>query len=267
MGGKATVNYKLNNASLSTVLYQAVRHALPIKWANTTYTLYYHTHEKGILSGQHDNATSEEEKPGVFGLKASDLGVTTVTASKGTDTGCVHVSWSAVAGAKGYEVLRKTAYATYGTDATVISGQLPADQLKFNDYTAVSGQSYFYSVSALSQEGDWSDPIVFDQGYRKLTAPTGVSASQGTYINKVRISWKAPKGAIVSYSIYRSTGLLTPKPVCIGHSTTTTYDDLTAVAKQTYYYSVSADGVAGSSNKSKAVIGYRKQLMTGGDQP
>jgi hypothetical protein len=260
-GGKATVNYKLNSASLSTVLYQAVQHALPIKWGNTSYTLYYHTHEKGILSGQHDNATADEQKPGVIGLKASDLGVTTVTASKGTYTGKVHVTWSAVAGAKGYEVLRKAAM---WMDAVSISGQLSADKLQFDDYAAAPGWPNYYSVKALVQEGDWSDPITFDEGYRKLLAPSGVAASQGKYLDKVRITWKASQGAI-SYSVYRALSPLT-KPVSIGQTTDSKFDDKTAAAKQTYYYSVAAGGLAGSSDRSKAVKGYRKQLLPIGDQ-
>jgi hypothetical protein len=86
-------------------------------------------------------------------------------------------------------------------------------------------------------------------------APTGVSASDGTYTDRVRITWNASAGA-TGYWIYRNT-TATPPATEIGGSFSTAYDDSTAVAGQTYFYWVRAGNLAGWSTYSASDTGYR----------
>jgi len=88
-------------------------------------------------------------------------------------------------------------------------------------------------------------------------APTNVSASNGTYVDKVQVTWTASPGA-TSYTVYRSTssGKLARKTT-LGTTSNTTYDDPTALVGKTYYYWVKATNAYGTSGFSAPDAGYR----------
>lgn len=86
-----------------------------------------------------------------------------------------------------------------------------------------------------------SDFSSVNSGWRKLSPPTGVTASDGAFADKVRIAWNASSGA-THYMVYRNivndpdsaTALLA------WWTTELSFDDTTAQAGQTYYYWVRA---------------------------
>ena len=83
---------------------------------------------------------------------------------------------------------------------------------------------------------------------------TGVSASDGTYTNKIRITWNSAARA-TSYKIYRRTTDSIPG----SHSFTDTaspYDDTTPVAETTYYYWVKGTNSSGDGPASTSNSGY-----------
>ena len=84
--------------------------------------------------------------------------------------------------------------------------------------------------------------------------PTGVSASDGVSTTQISVSWVAPVGAS-SYTVYRSTVSGVPGTV-IASPTANSYIDTTGVVGTTYYYSVSATGVGGTSALSSQDSGY-----------
>jgi rhodanese-related sulfurtransferase len=86
------------------------------------------------------------------------------------------------------------------------------------------------------------------------SAPTNVSASDGTYNNKVYITWSASSGA-TSYNVYRSTSTSGLKPL-IGLATSTNYNDTPPNCGTTYYYWVAANNSAGTSAVSSYNSGY-----------
>jgi hypothetical protein len=114
------------------------------------------------------------------------------------------------------------------------------------------------------------------------SAPTGVSASDGMYSNKVQVIWNAVSGA-TSYEVWRSTandsgsagkltdvapGLTAEKresrtlrytanqPVLAPRSVNPAYDDTSAAAGATYYYWVKAVNAGGASAFSSPDSGY-----------
>ena len=72
-----------------------------------------------------------------------------------------------------------------------------------------------------------------------FSRPTNVSASDGGFNDKVRVTWTSVVTA-VRYDIYRNTSNDSSGATLLGSSVTTEYDDTTPVAGQTYYYWVRA---------------------------
>jgi hypothetical protein len=81
-----------------------------------------------------------------------------------------------------------------------------------------------------------------------------VSATDGTYGDRVRVSWTAVSGA-TRYEVYRATeacGTYTK----VGESTTISYDNTTVTALKVYWYKVKACNACGCSAYSGVNPGY-----------
>jgi hypothetical protein len=176
---------------------------------------------------------------------ASDAGYrnvaapTGLVASDGTATDRVTVTWAAVTGAVSYRVFR---------GATEVG---TAGGTSFADTGASPGVSYPYVVRACGQVGIGA-PSVANAGFRALSAPTGVTATDGTSIAKVDVTWGAVEGA-TGYKIYRDgsvTALATVGAVL-------TYADTAAVRGVQHSYVVRASAATGLSAASAADAGYR----------
>jgi len=85
--------------------------------------------------------------------------------------------------------------------------------------------------------------------------PTNVSASDGTYTDKVRVTWTASSGA-TGYKVFRNTSNNSLSAQQVGTSAALSYDDTTAVAGTTYWYWVKAYNNAGDSEFSNGDSGY-----------
>jgi hypothetical protein len=106
------------------------------------------------------------------------------------------------------------------------------------------------------------------QGF--VSAPTNVSATDGTSTANVTVSWSAVAGA-TSYEIWRGTSNSSSSAMKIGTSTSTSYSDTSATPGTTYYYWVKAVASVGTSVFSSCDSGYKKivahdkvQLWEGG---
>ncbi|MGI6087424.1 MAG: hypothetical protein ACOYCD_05680, partial [Kiritimatiellia bacterium] len=83
-----------------------------------------------------------------------------------------------------------------------------------------------------------NDPVIGVTYYLPLVtpvAPSGVSASDGTFTNKIRITWNATSLA-TGYRVWRHTANNSAAATEIGSTAGTIYDDVATVAKTTYYY-------------------------------
>ncbi|MCE2885193.1 MAG: hypothetical protein LW806_09880, partial [Planctomycetaceae bacterium] len=173
-----------------------------------------------------------------------------VAASDGTFGNKVRVTWTAAANATGYKVLRQSA----GGSVEQIA-QLGQAALAYDDTTAAPLVEYTYFVRTINALGDGFE--FSDTGWRNVAVPSGVAASDGTFTDKVRVTWTASTGA-VGYSVWRAIG--TGTPVLLGQTsgeTETTYDDTTAAIATTYTYTVKAVSVLGSTGFSTSDTGVR----------
>lgn len=88
------------------------------------------------------------------------------------------------------------------------------------------------------------------------SAPTGVSASDGTFDDKVRIAWEPAPNAS-GYVIYRNTIEDTNTAVAIGGSTATNYDDVSSGMSVTSFYWIAATNAFCAGPWSAPDTGYR----------
>ena len=177
-----------------------------------------------------------------------------VSASKGTSTVGVVVSWSAVSSATSYEVWRSESSSS--ASAARIANGLTATT--YTDTSAAVGTTYTYWVKAVNQGGTsgWSNS---DTGYRKMAAPaapTGVAASDGLSSTEIVVTWNAVATA-ESYSVYRGTSSSSSSASQIASGLTAmSYSDSSALAGTTYYYWVKATNAGGTSGFSASDTGY-----------
>ena len=181
-----------------------------------------------------------------------------LTASDGTSTAHVALSWTDGAGETGYVIWRHTAN-SFGSATAIYTNA--ANTVTHNDTTANSGQQYYYWVTATNASGSsaQSDP---DTGYRRLAAPTGVAATDGTSTSQITVTWSAVTGA-TAYHVYRKTDSNPSGATALGAQSSGFTDSLTA--GQIYYYWVVASNSTSSSTSdwSTADSGYVKLTAPG----
>jgi hypothetical protein len=154
-----------------------------------------------------------------------------VSASDGTSTVNVTVTWAASPYATGYSVYR---YTSDSTNSASLLGSVPGTT--YTDATTAAGTLYYYWVKATNGSGS-SAFSASDSGYRALAAPTGVSATDSA-IDAVTMTWSAVTGASY-YCVYRASSATTTN--ALGNwQTTLTYADTSAVPGTVYSYWVAA---------------------------
>ncbi|MCR4392686.1 MAG: hypothetical protein NUV94_08035, partial [Candidatus Acetothermia bacterium] len=194
---------------------------------------------------------------------------TGVAASDGTYSDRVRVAWNAAAGTATYEVHRSTAeggtYTKIGETAS----------LTYDDTGVTVGTTYWYKVKACNAAG-CSAFSAADSGYAQAGGGGGggggavpgqvksVAASDGTYTDKIRVTWSGVTGA-TSYAVYRSETGNEGTFTQIAETTTTSYDDTSTTLDPCwdYWYAVSAWNAAGEGPLSVPDPGYRGTKVTG----
>lgn len=101
-----------------------------------------------------------------------------------------------------------------------------------------------------------------------IAAPTGVSASDGDYSNKVGLHWDTMRGATL-YRIFRNTVNNTATATDVGTTRANYFFDLSAAQAQTYFYWVKAENTVESSGFSSPDQGTRAngQIVPGPIEP
>jgi len=171
---------------------------------------------------------------------------------------------------EGFVIYRDTHPGTVCATGDIIYDPYPGPQDPwlnwFDDYYATPGVIYFYSVQAWNYEG-WSPCSDEFSGYREVPSihpPNNVSATDGTFSDRVRVSWSLPNVEhIDSFTLYRSTspGSSCQHALQTGISKyTQTYDDFSAAAGVTYYYSMKSFGPYGASSCSNIDPGFRMNV-------
>lgn len=97
-----------------------------------------------------------------------------------------------------------------------------------------------------------------------LARPTGVTASDGAYSDRVRVTWSAVSGA-QSYQLWQSDLEDSSLAALLATTSDTQYDDTTAEANTFYYYwvkSVDTNGVSGFSAVDSGYYGTVPQTFS-----
>ena len=227
VGSSATTSFNDTTASASTVYQYSVRSTGPA----------------GVAA-----SAASASNAGHLKMAAP----TGVTATDGTVAGGVTVTWTASPGATDYQVFRAVGTATptqLGTSAGATT---------FTDGTAVVGTLYSYRVKSVgSPAGNVSDLSAADSGYRTLVAPGGVSASDGTFTNRVTVTWSQLPGS-TGYKVLRGTSADALAQVgTTSGIAATTYNDTGAPSGVTLHYAVRAVTAAGDGPSSATDTGYR----------
>jgi hypothetical protein len=178
-----------------------------------------------------------------------------LVATKGTYTNAVNLVWNTTTNADHFELWRGTnsssAYATrFVSSCTATS---------YVDTGINPGMINYYWVKTINAYGGDGDYSSSDRGWIYLNAPGGVAASDGVYTNKVALSWTASWGA-QSYEIWRSTTDLTNTATMVGSTTSTAYDDTSAIVETVYYYWIKSRTYY-FGNYSSSETGYRAALL------
>ncbi|MBN2081828.1 hypothetical protein JW859_06420 [bacterium] len=176
-----------------------------------------------------------------------------LTASDGAYTERVRIAWS-------HPVSGSTPAEYYIYRDSLYIGQADYPQTYFDDQTAVAGTVYTYKArsrkAGLTDSGDSNS----DTGYRAtvpepLSPPANLAASDGTYTDKVRVSWSHPGSGSTpeEYYIYRDGAYLGAVDY-----PATTYDDFSAATAVTYAYQARSrkPGLT-DSGLSSSDTGYR----------
>lgn len=174
-----------------------------------------------------------------------------VTATDGTYSDRVRISWSSVSGASHYRVY----YNTVNSFATATALDIWQQGL-YNEHFVSPGQTYYYWVAAATDGygANESAPGGPDTGYAGIiiSPPTGVSAYDGTNTNLIGVSWSSVSGASY-YRVYRSTNNDSANASAVsGWITQTSYNDASAEINpvQTYFYWLRASVDSAGTNAS-----------------
>ncbi len=186
-----------------------------------------------------------------------------VQASDGTNGYKIDISWDALSGpiTYFYKVYRNTI--DDPLTATPISPDPWNTNTTYWDSTATKGIDNYYWVQASdTYYGYRSGPLSnSDAGWKYLSPPTNVEATDGQYDNRVLISWDPAEGA-TNYKVWRNTtnNYNTADPLSTGWTPNTTFSDWTALPLTTYFYWVKSamNGIGDreSPNHSSSDIGY-----------
>jgi hypothetical protein len=193
----------------------------------------------GASGTTYDYCVRTERADGQLSIPACDSGGRGVLAApvnvQATDDqydNKVDVAWSDAGTTEdGYFVFRE---APGDTGATLIA-TLPANATLFSDVHGQPGVTYEYCVQAFTNYGARSG-FACDDGRRAIIlAPTGVSATDNAFENRVDISWSSSSTSAVLFNVYRN-GV--PLKTVSGEARST-FDD-TGVPGVVYNYCVSA---------------------------
>jgi hypothetical protein len=190
-----------------------------------------------------------------LGWKGTLLPPTAVSASDGTESDKVIVSWTASTNASYYQIFRNENNST--NDATRLTEN--QETSLYIDLSATPGENYYYWIKACNMT-DCSDYSLPDVGFSKLIAPNApalVDASDGTFFDKVQITWIESDTATY-YMVFRNTSdSINEIETLTYNNESNQYDDISAVPGEEYYYWVKACNSSGCSEYSLPDLGFR----------
>jgi fibronectin type 3 domain-containing protein len=190
-----------------------------------------------------------------------------VNASDGKYDDAVLLTWQAARNATSYDIFRSTS-PTGGktriastTETTYTDSRVSCNDVYFywvqaHNFCSASpfsnSDSGYLECLVLENKGSVTAPEEF---FPLLSTPTGVSASDGAYTDRIQVTWKSVPDA-TSYHIYRSDRFAGVKTK-ISSTRETSYSDRNIPVSTVFYYWIKAKNAAGESDFSKFDSGYR----------
>ena len=171
-----------------------------------------------------------------------------VQASDGAFTDKIQITWNAVTGVTSYELYR------YIDSVGPPNHVADPTGTTYNDTAPSPGRTYWYWVKACGAN-HCSELSENNDGWRSIIAPGNVQASDGTYLDKVAISWNLV-GAAASYRVNRADSEAGTKTQ-IGSPSTNNFDDTTALPGRMYYYWISSCNWSKCGDYSAFDTGWR----------
>ncbi len=182
-----------------------------------------------------------------------------VSATDGTFTNKVNVSWIAPTGSTAitnYRLHRSTVPAL--CNSLLIDG-IAAGSSNIDDTNVEPGRLYYYSMDSVGPNG-LSTCSAFDPGYARISPPENVSGTDGTFPDKVVVTWTPPSlgGAISGYELYKSTVPGACTSLLAGNLTASTlsFTDSAVTVGTLYYYSLMTLSPTGKSVCSAIDSGF-----------
>jgi hypothetical protein len=177
-----------------------------------------------------------------------------VWASDGAGTGGVWVAWSPVPEALGYEVWR-------GASAAPASAKRLAAAAGSNylDLAAPQGVLQWYWVKA-TNAARVSPFSPSNTGYRLLGTPEDINATDGSFVDKVRVTWKAVPNA-AGYEVWRALDDDLARAACVGAAAGAAYDDEDTADGVTNFFWVRATNALCAGGWSASDSGFRRQAL------
>ncbi len=185
--------------------------------------------------------------------RTCDLPKPVVKASNVSSTGKVKLSWTAIDGAKSYEVYRATSksgtykklYTTTGT--------------AFKNTSAKAGTRYYYKVKAVSKVKSAANSAYSEMVYRTcdLRRPV-VTIKLRSKDGKPRLTWKEVEGA-GKYKVYRATSKNGTYKL-IYTKKGTAFTNTAAKSGKTYYYKVKA--IYSKSSNANSAFSLKKSITS-----
>lgn len=158
-----------------------------------------------------------------------------------TEEGTFKITWSAVSGAKSYDLYRSTDMENW---ALLKSTTGRSHTTRVPD----AGVTYYFRLQAVaSGEAANSAFSEVKNVYAQLEAPV-ISAGQDEALGRAKLSWEAVDNA-VSYAVYRATSR-SGDYSRLGSTENLSYTDPTGRAGRTYYYKVKAIAFNSTANSS-----------------
>jgi len=218
---------------------------------------FYFAKAASSNSGADESPYSDNDEGWAY-LDTTLSAPTGVTASWGTYTDKIKITWNSVSGASHYQVYR----AVFGGTKTDISSWQTSTT--YYDYDVFPGRTYYYWVKAAtsSSGANASDYNGGDTiGWAELSAPTGVSASDGTYTDKVKITWNSVTAAS-AYKVYRANSVTGTKTEISSWQSNLYYYDYDVTPGTHYFYFVKAENAYNQSPYSDNNEGWAKEETT-----
>lgn len=216
--------------------------------------LTYYYRVKSVNNNGHSIEYSNFDSGFRNGISSTPVKPDKPIATDGTFTDRVNITWSEISGANSYRVYRceNSNVESCNLLATIVN------VTNFDDVSSISGTTYYYRILASNGNGD-SIVSDADTGFKfnstsTPSIPGKPNASDGIYVDKVRITWLAVSG-VNSYSVFRCSNTSEISCTTLITTTATNYDDTGILPGSTYFYRLKANGTS-SSEYSSYDAGY-----------